>query len=84
MTVSACHGTMAQLTVEFDDKSPSTNGLIDPDDFTFVGPNSTAYTLSKGAAKPKVTGSTFTVHDTRLIGITNDDTVTASGSVTCS
>jgi hypothetical protein len=84
MTISACPGGgIAQLTVDVDGQDSTLTGIIDADDFTFVGPNSTAYTLAKGASKPRISGKTYTVSDTKLVGITNDDTVTASGSVSC-
>jgi hypothetical protein len=84
MTISACPGDgTAQLTVDIDGQDSTYTGVIDADDFTFVAPSSTAYTLAKGASKPQISGKTYTVTDTRLVGITNDDTVTANGSLTC-
>lgn len=84
MTISSCpDGKTAQLVVDVDGQDSSFAGIIDADDFTFVGPDQTGYTLDKGQAKPQVSGKTYTVKNTRLIGILNDDTVTASGSVTC-
>lgn len=69
--------------------SPSTGstatfpGVVDTSDFVFVGPNSTVFTLAKAASRPTVSGRTYTVETTELVGILNQDTVTASGSVTC-
>lgn len=84
MTVSSCpDGRTAQLVVAIDGQDSTYAGIIDADDFTFVGPDQTGYTLAKGESKPEVSGTTYTVKNTKLIGILNDDTVTASGSVTC-
>lgn len=85
MTATACQGGIAQLEVDIDGQPTSYAGIIDAKDFTFVAPHSAGYTLAKGAAAPKVSGSgrTFTVHGTRLIGILSNDTVTATGTVTC-
>jgi hypothetical protein len=84
MTVSGCpDGKTAQLVVAIDGQDSTYAGIIDADDFTFVGPDQTGYTLAKGAPKPQVSGQTYTVKDTTLIGILDDDTVTATGSVTC-
>ncbi|HEY0238494.1 MAG TPA: hypothetical protein VGC37_07615 [Friedmanniella sp.] len=84
MTISACpDGGPAQLTVAIDGEDTTYAGVIDKDDFTFVAPSSTGYTLAKGASRPQVSGRTYTVESTKLVGITNDDTVTADGSVTC-
>lgn len=84
MTMFVCHeGGPAQLNVAVDGQDTTYAGLIDADDFTFVAPGSTGYTLAKGASKPQVSGKTYTVKNTELVGITNDDTVTADGSVTC-
>jgi hypothetical protein len=84
MTISACpDGKTAQLDVDVDGADSTYTGIIDADDFTFVGPDQAAFTLAKGEAKPQVSGQTYTVKNTKLIGIVNDDTVTASGSVTC-
>jgi hypothetical protein len=83
MTISACASGIAQLAVDIDGQGTTYAGIIDADDFSFVGPNSTGYTLAKGASKPKISGKTYTVNGTKLIGILNDDTLTATGSVTC-
>ena len=83
MTVAVCHDGMAQLVLAVDGQDKRYSGLIDADDFTFVGPGSTGYTLADGTSKPKVSGSTSTVRGTKLVSITTDDTVTANGSVTC-
>ena len=83
MTASACHDGMAQLVVVVDGDDQTYNGLIDADDFTFAVPHSTGYTLADGTSKPSVSGTTYTVRGTRLVSTTNDDTVTANGSVTC-
>lgn len=85
MTATACQGGIAQLEVDIDGQPTSYAGIIDAQDFTFVAPNSAGFTLDRGVANPKVSngGRTFTVHATRLIGILNDDTVIATGSVSC-
>ena len=83
MTVSTCHDQLAQLVVTVDGQDQTYNGLIDADDFTFAVPHSTGYTLADGTTKPRVSGKTYTVKNTKLVSITNDDTVTANGSVTC-
>ena len=83
MTASACHDGMAQLVVSVQGRDQTYNGLIDADDFTFAVPHSTGYTLADGTSKPSVSGTTYTVRGTRLVSTTNDDTVTANGSVTC-
>lgn len=85
MTATACEGGIAQLRVEIDGQSATFPGIIDANDFTFVGPKPTGYTLAKGASAPAVSsgGTTFTVHATKLIGILSNDTVIASGSVFC-
>jgi hypothetical protein len=84
MTVSACPGGgVAQLTVDVDGENSTYTGVIDADDFTFIGPGSTAYTLAKGASKPQISGQTYTVKNTKLVGVTDEGTVTATGSVTC-
>lgn len=83
LTVAACHDGMAQLVLAVDGQEKTYNGLIDADDFTFVGPGSTGYALADGTTKPRVSGSTYTVRGTKLVSITDDDTVTADGSVTC-
>ena len=84
MTVFVCHpGAPVPLDVAVDGQDETSAGLIDADDFTFVAPGSTGYTLADGASKPRVSGKTYTVTSTELVGITNDDTVTADGSVTC-
>ena len=85
MTATACQGGIAQLEVDIDGQPTTYPGIIDARDFTFVAPKSAGFTLAKGVAKPGVSngGKTFTVHATKLIGILNEDTVTATGSVTC-
>ena len=83
LTVAVCHDGTAQLVLAVDGQDTTYNGLIDADDFTFVGPGSTGYTLADGTPKPQVSGSTYTVRGTELVSITSDDTVTANGSVTC-
>lgn len=83
MTLAICHdGAPAQLNVAIDGEDKTYAGLIDADDFTFVAPG-TGYTLASEADKPTVSGRTYTVHRTKLVSISNDDTVTAEGSVTC-
>lgn len=53
MTISACPGGgIAQLAVDVDGQGSTYKGVIDADDFTIVGPKSTAYTLAEGASKP--------------------------------
>lgn len=85
MTVTACAGGIAQLAVDVDGEDSTYTGVIDATDFAITGPDSTGYTLAHGTAAPRVGegGTTFTVHGTKLIGITNTDTLTATGSVTC-
>lgn len=84
MTISACQdGGIVPLAVSVNGQNTTFAGIIDADDFTFVGPNSTGYTLATGESKPTVSGKSYTVKNTKLIGILSEDTVTASGSVTC-
>ncbi len=85
MSVTACSGGIAQLEVDVDGEDTTYTGVVDATDFAIIGPDSTSYTLAHGSAAPRVGagGTTFTVHGTKLIGITNDDTLTATGSVTC-
>ncbi len=83
MTISSCHDGLAQLVVAVKGQSQTFAGHIDADDFTFAVPHSTGFTLADDTSRPHVSGTTYTVRNTKLISITNDDTVTANGSVTC-
>lgn len=83
MTVAACQSGTAQLTVAVDGQPSTYAGVIDADDFAFSVPDGAGFTLADGSPKPTVSGSTFTVRKTKLVGILTDDTVTADGSVTC-
>jgi len=84
LTVLACESGIVQLVSSFDGETTTGTGIIDADDFTFVGPHKANFTLAKGAPKPQISGNTYTIASgTKLVGVTNDDTVTAGGSVTC-
>lgn len=85
MTVTACAGGIAQLEVDVDGEDTTYTGVIDAKDFGITGPDSTAYFLAHGTSLPQVGagGTTFTVKGTKLVGLTHDDTLTATGSVTC-
>ncbi len=82
MTIDQCTDDVTALTIHFTGSSTVSSGGIDKLlDFGFNGPNGEQFIPTSRDEKPKKSGKTYTVTNTKLAA--GSKVVTANGSVTC-